>query len=77
MREVAVECEGEADGPVVVALTATPRDSLSTSEAALVDGLFGAVRYAVSTPALVRDGVLAPYRELAWFVAPTTIKVPL
>lgn len=62
---------GEADGPVVVALTATPRDSLSTSEAALVDGLFGAVRYAVSTPALVRDGVLAPYRELAWFVAPS------
>ncbi len=62
---------GEADGPVVVALTATPRDSLSTGEAALVEELFGPVLFAVSTPALVRDAVLAPYRELAWFVAPT------
>ena len=62
---------GRADGPVVVALTATPRDSLSPAEADLVDGLFGPVLYAVSTPALVRDAVLAPYREFAWFVAPT------
>ncbi len=62
---------GEADGPVVVALTATPRDSLSEAEAALVDELFGPVLYSISTPALVRDGVLAPYRELGWFVDPT------
>jgi superfamily II DNA or RNA helicase len=62
---------GRTDGPVVVALTATPRDSLSADEAELVDGLFGPVLHAVSTPALVRDGVLAPYREFAWFVAPT------
>ena len=62
---------GVEDGPVVVALTATPRDSLSESEAALVDELFGPVLYSISTPALVRDGVLAPYRELAWFVDPT------
>ncbi len=60
------------DGPVVVALTATPRDSLSQDEARLVDTLFGPVRYAISTPALVRDGVLAPYRELVWFTEPTS-----
>jgi hypothetical protein len=54
-----------------VALTATPRDSLSAEQAALVDELFGPVLYSVSTPALVRDGVLAPYREFAWFVDPT------
>lgn len=62
---------GQQEGPVVVALTATPRESLSAAEADLVDSLFGPVRYAVSTPALVRDGVLAPYREFAWFVTPT------
>ncbi|MBK6762686.1 MAG: DEAD/DEAH box helicase family protein [Micrococcales bacterium] len=62
---------GQQEGPVVVALTATPRESLSPAEAELVETLFGPVRYAVSTPALVRDGVLAPYRELAWFVTPT------
>src|SRR5690606_29782707 len=59
---------GRQEGPVVVALTATPRESLSPAEAELVESLFGPVRYAVSTPALVRDGVLAPYREFAWFV---------
>ena len=62
---------GRSDGPVVVALTATPRDSLSAEQAALVDELFGPVLYSVSTPALVRDAVLAPYREFAWFVDPT------
>lgn len=55
----------------VVALTATPREALSPDEAALTDELFGQVCYAVSTPALVRESVLAPYRELPWFVAPT------
>jgi len=62
---------GRSDGPVVVALTATPRESLSVAEADLVEGLFGPVLFAVSTPALVRDGVLAPYREFGWFVTPT------
>lgn len=62
---------GQADGPVVVALTATPRESLSPAQAALTDELFGPVLHSVSTPALVRDGVLAPYREFAWFVTPT------
>ena len=40
---------GRSDGPVVVALTATPRDSLSAEQAALVDELFGPVLYSVST----------------------------
>ena len=37
---------GSRTGPVVVALTATPRDSLSPAEAELVETLFGPVRYA-------------------------------
>jgi superfamily II DNA or RNA helicase len=68
--ELLAEVLGEAQA-LVVALTATPRESLSQDEAALVESLFGPVVHAVSTPALVRDGVLAPYRELPWFVTPT------
>ena len=35
------------------------------------DRLFGEIIHEVSTPALVRDGVLAPFREMVWFVEPT------
>lgn len=61
----------DAADALTVALTATPRQALSPDEAQLADELFGPVLYAVSTPALVRDQVLAPYRELPWFVVPT------
>ena len=57
--------------PFVIALTATPRERLSSAEQALTDGLFGPVLLTVSTPALVRAEVLAPYRELVRFVGPT------
>lgn len=68
--EVLVEVLDEASA-LTVALTATPRLALNTTEAAQMQTLFGPVLYAVSTPALVRDAVLAPYRELPWFVTPT------
>ena len=55
----------------VVALTATPRASLTRQQADLVDDLFGGVTYAVSTPAVVRTGDLAPYQELAYLTEPT------
>ncbi|MCH9816119.1 MAG: DEAD/DEAH box helicase family protein [Actinomycetia bacterium] len=60
-----------APAPVVVALTATPRDRLTNSEQQLTDQLFGPVLLTVGTPALVRAEVLAPYRELVRFVGPT------
>ncbi len=55
----------------VVALTATPPEALSAEEAALVATLFGPVIYSASIPGFVRDGQLAPFRELVWFTEPT------
>ena len=44
---------------------------MTTDQEALHDELFGAVDLEVSAPALVRDGHLAPYQELAYFTTPT------
>ena len=54
----------------VIGLTATPPDQLSTREAALYTSIFGQADFAVPTPAVVREGDLAPYQELAYFVQP-------
>ncbi len=62
---------GAAGDPAVVALTATPQTRLTPEQASLSERVFGPVLHEVSTPALVRSGVLAPFRELAWFVEPT------
>jgi superfamily II DNA or RNA helicase len=55
----------------VLGLTATPPESLTRAQALLVDDLFGAVVHATSIPAVVREGDLAPFAELAWLVTPT------
>lgn len=55
----------------VLGLTATPRETLTAPQAALVDALFGEVAYATAVPAVVREGDLAPFAELAWFTTPT------
>ena len=56
---------------VVVGLTATPPDVLSERERALHGALFGGrADFQVVTPAVVKDGYLAPYQELALVVAP-------
>lgn len=55
----------------VVALTATPATALAADEAALVDRLLGPPVYSLGIPAVVRDGRLAPYAELAWLCEPT------
>lgn len=57
--------------PFVVGLTATPPHMMTAEQKILHDDLFGAVDLEVSAPALVRDGHLAPYQELAYFTAPT------
>ena len=58
------------DGVHVVGLTATPPDELTTEEAELYAALLGPVDFQVPTPAVVRDGHLAPYQELAWLTEP-------
>ncbi|UOE18172.1 DEAD/DEAH box helicase family protein [Thermobifida halotolerans] len=55
----------------VLGLTGTPAESLTSSEAELVDTLFGAPIRGASIPALVRDGYLAPFAELVWITEPT------
>ena len=56
---------------IVLGLTGTPPESLSPTEARLVDTLFGAPVLGASIPALVRQGHLAPFAELAWLTTPT------
>lgn len=58
----------------VVGLTGTPPETLTRDEAALVDELFGRPVYTTSIPAVVREGHLAPFAELAWFTTPTTVE---
>ena len=49
----------------MIGLTATPPHMMTADQAALHRELFGSVDLEVSAPALVRDGRLAPYQELA------------
>ena len=57
--------------PCVIGLTATPPHLMTADQAEVHQELFGTVDLEVSAPALVRDGHLAPYQELAWFTTPT------
>src|SRR6266498_3727388 len=54
----------------LVGLTATPPDELTEQEAELYQGLLGPVDFTIPTPAVVREGFLAPYQELAWLTEP-------
>src|SRR5262245_51371984 len=54
----------------VVGLTATPPGDMAMREAALYQALFGVCDYEVPTPAVVREGELAPYQELAYLTVP-------
>ena len=67
VRAVLEELGGDVH---VVGLTATPPDELTTQEAELYAALLGPVDFQVPTPAVVRDGFLAPYQELAWLTEP-------
>ena len=55
----------------VIGLTATLPSPATALEQHNYEWLFGEVDAEVPTPAVVKDGVLAPYRDLAVFVTPT------
>ncbi len=59
--------------PMVVGLTATPpdRDGKKLQDIERYDEFFGQVDYEVPVPAVVKDGFLAPYQDLAYFVRPS------
>ncbi|MDP3894600.1 DEAD/DEAH box helicase family protein, partial [Nocardioides sp.] len=58
----------------VLGLTATPPAALTSDQGALVDSLFGGTVYEASIPAVVREGDLAPFAELAWLTTPTEVE---
>ena len=62
---------GQLHAPRVVGLTATPPHLMTAEQAVLHQGLFGGVDLEVSAPALVREGLLAPYQELAYLTRPS------
>jgi len=62
---------GQLEAPRIVGLTATPPHLMTAEQAVLHRALFGAVDLEVSAPALVREGLLAPYQELAFLTRPT------
>ena len=55
----------------VIGLTATPPAALGKWQRDLSEDLFGSVDFEVPTPALVKEGDLAPYQELVYLTAPT------
>jgi superfamily II DNA or RNA helicase len=54
----------------VVGLTATPPTELDARQAGLYEELFGRADFEVATPAVVKDGSLAPYQELVYLTTP-------
>ncbi len=70
---VLAEVEEFFGNPVIVGLTATPPDRAGKKpfDIERYDRFFGAIDYEVPVPAVVKDGFLAPYQDLAYFVRPT------
>ena len=58
----------------VIGLTGTPAASLTRTERKLVQRLFGEPITGASVPALVRDGYLAPFAELAYITVPNALE---
>ncbi|MDQ5832245.1 MAG: hypothetical protein M3550_04205 [Actinomycetota bacterium] len=59
----------------LIGLTATPPEELTSDERELYSELLGPVDFTVPTPAVVKDGHLAPYQELAWLSEPLDSEV--
>jgi hypothetical protein len=61
------------DDPIIVGLTATPPDDMhkDTVDSKRYREYFGPVDYEVPVPAVVKDGFLAPYQDLAYLIRPT------
>ena len=59
--------------PIVLGLTATPPDyeGRDRNDIQRYDQILGGVDFEVPVPAVVKDGYLAPYQDLAYFVFPS------
>ena len=63
-----VSAEELFEEPIVIGLTATPPDRSGRAPEDILryDEFFGPVDFEVPVPAVVKDGYLAPYQDLAW-----------
>ncbi|MBY0360079.1 MAG: DEAD/DEAH box helicase family protein [Candidatus Obscuribacterales bacterium] len=61
----------QLDNPIVVGLTGTPPEGKSAKQENRYLSLVGDIDYQVPTPALVREGGLAPFQDLVLFTTPT------
>lgn len=59
------------DDPIVIALTGTPPEGKTSGQENRYSALVGPIDYQVPTPALVREGGLAPFQDLVYFTHPT------
>lgn len=66
---------GRIENPRVVGLTATLPSPDGDDEFENYDSLLGEVDFEIPTPAVVKEGDLAPYRDLAYLVKPTPREV--
>ena len=69
--KVLIEAREFLGNPIILGLTATPPEEGNTPSTERYLELFGDVDYEVPVPALVRDGNLSPYQDLAYFVRPS------
>ncbi len=60
------------DDTWVLGLTATPSKELTARQKDLHDELFGDCDFSVPTPAVVKEGELAPFQELVYLTSPTS-----
>ncbi len=62
---------GRLDRPHVIGLTATLPSLDDADEYENYTSLLGDVDFEIPTPAVIKEGDLAPFRDLAWWVTPT------
>lgn len=61
----------QLDNPYVIGLTGTPPEGKSAKQETRYLSLVGEIDYQVPTPALIKDGGLAPFQDLVYFTEPT------
>ena len=62
------------ENPVIIGLTATPPDPEEEKgrDWEIYQELLGEIDYEVPVPAVIKDGFLAPYKDLCYFVYPSS-----
>lgn len=67
---VVADLVGRLDGPVIIGLTATPPIDRADAELSRYLDLVGDIDFQVPTPAVVKEGNLAPYQDLVYLTEP-------